>query len=84
MKIKCVITDDEPVARKGIQGYIDKVSFLELVGICDNAMDLNDLLKEKEVDLLFLNISCALLAAFKKRSNEIGFRRKSIASSSNP
>lgn len=56
MKIKCVITDDEPVARKGIQGYIEKVPFFELVGICDNAMALNSLLKEKEVDLLFLDI----------------------------
>ncbi|CAN5330096.1 LytTR family DNA-binding domain-containing protein [soil metagenome] len=56
MKIKCVITDDEPVARKGIQGYIEKISFLELVGVCENAMVLNDLLKVKEVDLLFLDI----------------------------
>lgn len=56
MKIKCAITDDEPVARKGIQGYIEKVSFLELVGVCEDAMALNNLLKEREVELLFLDI----------------------------
>lgn len=56
MKIKCVITDDEPMARKGIQSYIEKINFFEITGICDNAMALNELLKEKEVDLLFLDI----------------------------
>ena len=28
MKIKCIITDDEPIARKGLRGYIEKVDFL--------------------------------------------------------
>lgn len=65
MKIKCVITDDEPLARKGIQGYIEKVPFLELVGICDSAMALNSLLKEKEVDLLFLDIEMPYMNGFE-------------------
>jgi DNA-binding LytR/AlgR family response regulator len=56
MKIKCVITDDEPVARKGIKGYVEKVDFLELVGVCEDAVTLNNLLREKEVQLLFLDI----------------------------
>ncbi len=56
MKIRCVITDDEPVARKGIKGYVEKVSFLELVGVCEDAVSLNNLLREQPVDLLFLDI----------------------------
>lgn len=56
MKIKCVITDDEPVARKGIKGYVEKVDFLELVGVCEDAVALNNLLREQEVQLLFLDI----------------------------
>jgi len=54
--IKCVITDDEPIARKGLQGYIDKIDFLELAGICEDAIQLNSLLKQQPVDLLFLDI----------------------------
>jgi YesN/AraC family two-component response regulator len=30
VKIRCIITDDEPMARKGLQGYIEKIDFLEL------------------------------------------------------
>lgn len=46
MKIKCVITDDEPIARKGLRGYIEKTDFLTLTGECENALQLNELLKK--------------------------------------
>jgi DNA-binding LytR/AlgR family response regulator len=54
--IKCIITDDEPIARKGLQGYIEKIPFLELVGVCEDAIQLNTMLKEQAVQLLFLDI----------------------------
>ena len=54
--IRCIITDDEPVARKGLQGYVEKTSFLQLVAVCENAMELNTVLKQQSVDLLFLDI----------------------------
>ncbi len=55
-KIKCIVTDDEPFARKGLQGYIQQIDFLELKGVCENALELNSLLKQETVDLLFLDI----------------------------
>jgi DNA-binding LytR/AlgR family response regulator len=54
--IKCIITDDEPIARKGLQGYIEKIPFLQLAGVCEDAIQLNTLLKEQQVQLLFLDI----------------------------
>lgn len=41
MQISCVITDDEPMARKGLKSYVEKVDFLTLTGICEDAMQLN-------------------------------------------
>jgi DNA-binding LytR/AlgR family response regulator len=55
-KIRCVVTDDEPFARKGLQGYIEQIDFLQLKGVCENALELNSLLKKEPVDLLFLDI----------------------------
>jgi DNA-binding LytR/AlgR family response regulator len=55
-KIKCIVTDDEPFARKGLQGYIEQIDFLELKGTCENALELNSLLKRSPADLLFLDI----------------------------
>ena len=56
MKIRCIITDDEPIARKGLQGYIEKIDFLDLVAVCENALELNTVLKQQPADLLFLDI----------------------------
>ena len=56
MKIRCIITDDEPIARKGLQGYIEKIDLLDLVAVCENALELNTVLKQQPADLLFLDI----------------------------
>lgn len=56
MKLKCIITDDEPIARKGRQSYVERINFLELVGVCEDAIQLNNQLKSQQADLLFLDI----------------------------
>ena len=56
MKIKSVIIDDEPLARKGLKEYISDVDFLQLVGEFDNPVKAMDMLVREEVDLLFLDI----------------------------
>jgi DNA-binding LytR/AlgR family response regulator len=55
-KISCIITDDEPFARKGLNGYVEKIDFLDLKGSCEDAFQLSELLQQQPVDLLFLDI----------------------------
>src|ERR1700743_500570 len=55
-KITCIITDDEPFARKGLRGYIENLDFLELKGVCEDALQLSNMLRQQPVDLLFLDI----------------------------
>ncbi len=54
--ITCIITDDEPFARKGLQGYLEKIGFLDLKGVCEDAIQLSNVLQQQPVDLLFLDI----------------------------
>jgi len=54
--IKCVITDDEPLARRGLKGYVEKTGFLQLLAVCEDAVQLNNVLKQETIDLLFLDI----------------------------
>ncbi len=56
MTIKCLVVDDEPVARKGLAGYVQQVPFLSLEGICKSAVEANDVLHREKIDLLFLDI----------------------------
>lgn len=55
-KISCIITDDEPFARKGMLGYADKIDFLDVKDVCEDALQLTHLLQQQPVDLLFLDI----------------------------
>ncbi|SJZ76452.1 DNA-binding response regulator, LytR/AlgR family [Chitinophaga eiseniae] len=56
MKIKCLITDDEPLAIALLQNHISQLSTLEIVGTCSNALQAAQELRTKQVDLLFLDI----------------------------
>ena len=56
MKIRSIIIDDEPLARKGLKEYIADIDFLELVGEFDNALKAAAMLGRGEADLLFLDI----------------------------
>ena len=55
-KIKCVIVDDEPMAREIIETYIAKIPNLDLIGSCKNAAEAILFAQENEVDLFFLDI----------------------------
>ena len=69
MKIKCVVTDDEPIARKGLRSYIEKIDYLSLIAECEDAIQLNNLLKIEQPDLLFLDIEMPHLSGLDLLSN---------------
>lgn len=54
--IKCLIADDEKLARTLIEGYVEKVPFLELVASCKNGIEAAEILQDQEVDLLISDI----------------------------
>ena len=55
-KIKCLIIDDEPLARDVLKKYIAEMESLELTGECSNAVEALSFLQNNQVDLLFLDI----------------------------
>ncbi|MDB5230465.1 MAG: DNA-binding response regulator [Chitinophagaceae bacterium] len=56
MKLRCLLIDDEPPALKILQSHIATVNGLEIVAQCKNAIEAIDILHEKPVDLIFLDI----------------------------
>lgn len=55
--IKCLIIDDEPLARDILESYCKEHSQLQLIGSCKNALDAKALMETEAVDLLFLDIN---------------------------
>lgn len=56
MKIQCMIVDDEPLAQKVLEKYINSLPSLELACKCLNAIEATAYLHENTVDLIFLDI----------------------------
>ena len=56
MKTKCLIVDDEPLARELIRGHVEKLENFEIVAECGDAMKALNVLREKQVDLIFMDI----------------------------
>ncbi len=61
-QLTCLIIDDEPIARQGLENYVQQIDFLDLKGICKNAMQANTILTEQTIDLLFLDIEMPMLS----------------------
>ena len=51
MKLRCVIIDDEYLARQYISDYVQKVPFLELSGDFNSPLKSIDLIKAEKIDL---------------------------------
>jgi len=56
MKLNCLLIDDEPEALEILESYVQLVEHLELVAKCENAMQAFQVLHQKKVDLIFLDI----------------------------
>tara|TARA_R100000935_G_scaffold58886_1_gene99063 strand:+ start:1454 stop:2194 length:741 start_codon:yes stop_codon:yes gene_type:complete len=56
IKARCLIVDDEPLARDVLRRYCSKLPVVDLVGEFSNAIDAFVYLQSNEVDILFLDI----------------------------
>jgi two-component system LytT family response regulator len=55
--IRCIAIDDEPLALRQVKNYIERIEKLDLVALCSNAIEAQELLKTEQVDLLFVDIN---------------------------
>ena len=55
--IKCVAIDDEPLALRQIENYIKRLPSLQLVALCHNATQAEQVLREEQVELIFVDIN---------------------------
>jgi len=69
MKINCIIIEDEPLALDRVKGFIEQLSFLNLVASFNNPIEGLNFLKENKVDLIFLDINMKQLSGIQLLEN---------------
>ena len=55
--IRCIAIDDEPLALQQLASYVKKVSYLELAGTCQSAIEARKLLEKEQIDAIFIDIN---------------------------
>lgn len=65
MKIRCIVVDDEPLARNLIEGYVNQTPFLELAASFSNAIDAFERIKQGDISLVFLDIQMPQLSGME-------------------
>ncbi len=60
-KLKCIIVDDEPLARELLKTYVEKTPSLSLAGSFESAADAVKTVMEGEADVVFLDINMPML-----------------------
>jgi len=55
-RIKCIVVDDEPIARQYLSDYVAKMPQLELMAVYSNAKDAWEVIETGAAELVFLDI----------------------------
>jgi DNA-binding LytR/AlgR family response regulator len=63
--MKCLIVDDEPIAREILESYIADTPGLFLVDSCNSALQAMEVLKKESVDLMFLDVNMPRLSGIQ-------------------
>ncbi|WP_205509937.1 LytR/AlgR family response regulator transcription factor [Longitalea arenae] len=63
--MRCLIVDDEPLVRELLEDNLNQVPFLKLVNSCRSAMEALTILRQEQIDLLFLDIQMPRLSGLQ-------------------
>lgn len=62
MLLNCLIVDDEPLSQELIADYVSICPELSLKGICKDALEAAEFMKNEQIDVLFLDINMPRLS----------------------
>jgi len=54
--LRCLIIDDEELARTLLKTYADKIDYLEVIGTYENPVEALGIIKDQDINLVFLDI----------------------------
>lgn len=60
-EFRCLIVDDEPIARQIVEKYCSYLDDVSVVASCGDALRAKQILSKEEVDIVFLDINMPVL-----------------------
>jgi len=63
--MKCIIIDDEPLARQEMQSLIEEVSNLEIVGSFPSVLKASEFIISNTIDIVFLDIEMPMISGLE-------------------
>ncbi len=64
-KLRCIIVDDEPIARKVLLEFVEQVPFLEAAGQFESALKADQFLQKNKADIMLLDIQMPKLSGLE-------------------
>lgn len=64
-KIRALIVDDEPIARRGIRKHLQNETHVEIIGECANGREAIAAVEKQKPDLVFLDVQMPLMDGFE-------------------
>ncbi|HTF19891.1 MAG TPA: LytTR family DNA-binding domain-containing protein [Chryseolinea sp.] len=61
LKLRCLIVDDEPIARQIVEKYCSYLTDIEIAASCGDALQAKQILSREEVDVVLLDINMPVL-----------------------
>ena len=61
-RFKCIIIEDEPLAQNILKKYIAELPALELMAVCNDALEAQGMLTQQHIPLIFLDINLPKLS----------------------
>ncbi len=55
--MKCIVVDDEPIAREILENHLQKIDAITVVASCKNAIEAFNEINANKIDLIFLDIN---------------------------
>ncbi len=65
IKIKTLIVDDEPLARRGLAVRLEEFTDIEVIKQCSSGADAIEICKNQKIDLIFLDIQMPGMNGFE-------------------
>jgi DNA-binding LytR/AlgR family response regulator len=62
MKLNCLVVDDEPLSQDVLADFVQACPELNLLAVCNDALETGEKLMQEQVDLLFLDINMPKLS----------------------